>query len=158
MGQGRKYSLLEAKTKLEALCAYQERCSQELQRKMNSWGIDREDQDRLLAELIADNFLSEERFAEAYASGKMRIKRWGKRKIQLELKRKNISDYSIRKGIESLSDQEYRDNLIFLLEHKWNDLQKEKSDYIRRGKVYQFLANKGYESELINQELDRISE
>ena len=49
MNSGRKYSLLEAKTKLEALCAYQERCSQELDRKMQTWGLHPEDRDALLA-------------------------------------------------------------------------------------------------------------
>ena len=78
MNSGRKYSLLEAKTKLEALCAYQERCSQELDRKMRTWGLDQEDRDALLADLISNNFLSEERFAEAYVSGKVNIKRWWK--------------------------------------------------------------------------------
>ena len=50
-----KYSFLEAKTKIEAYCAYQERCSSELEKKLYDWGIDREDQGRLLSDLISNN-------------------------------------------------------------------------------------------------------
>ena len=85
-----KYSFLEAKAKLEALCAYQERCSFELNQKMISWGIEWEQRDQLLAELISTNFLNEERFACSFARGKHRIKHWGKIRIVNELKAKKI--------------------------------------------------------------------
>lgn len=151
-----KYSLLEAKSKLEALCAYQERCSFDLQKKMNSWGLDRETQDRLLAELISSNFLSEQRFAEAFVSGKVRIKRWGRIKIRIELKKKMISDYSIKKGFEQIDGDEYWNNLIHLTERKWQDLQKEKDLFKRKGKLFRFLASKGYESDLIQMAIEEL--
>ena len=90
---GRKYSFLEAKTKLEALCAYQERCSSELQKKLVQWRFNQEDMDRLLAHLISDDFLNEERFALAFVSGKVNIKKWGRIKIRQQLKLKHISKY-----------------------------------------------------------------
>ena len=90
-----KYSFLEAKTKLEALCAYQERCSFDLDKKMKEWGVDTEDRNRLLAHLIEHNFLNEERFAEAYVSGKVNIKKWGRVKIKMQLKSKKISNYCV---------------------------------------------------------------
>ena len=113
-----KYSFLEAKTKLEALCAYQERCSYELNSKMISWGILENDRNALLADLISNNFLSEERFAEAFVSGKTRIKKWGKIKIRVELKRKQISDYSIKNALDKIDDSIYIENLKHLLEKK----------------------------------------
>lgn len=157
MPSERKYSLLEAKARLEALCAYQERCSFELIKKMNQWGIDREDQDRLLAELITTNFLSEERYAEAFASGKMRIKRWGKIKIRIELKKKMISNYSIDKALKGIDLDEYWNNIVHLAERKWELLAKEKDLFKRKGKLYRFLATKGYESDLIKEAVDQVS-
>jgi len=153
----RKYSLLEAKARLEALCAYQERSSFELIKKMNQWGIDREDQDRLLAELISTNFLNEERFAEAFTSGKMRIKRWGKIKIRIELKKRMISDYSINKALNSIDLDEYWKNLLHLAEKKWELTAKEKDHFKRKGKVYRFLATKGYEADLIKDAVEEVS-
>lgn len=146
-----KYSLLEAKTKLEALCAYQERCSYELDKKMILWGVDYEDRNRLLSHLIEYNFLNEERFAEAFVSGKVNIKKWGKIKIRQHLKQKFISEYSIKKGLESISDEVYLGNLKKLAERKYLSLSGEKDDYPKKVKIYRFLSSKGYETDLIKE-------
>lgn len=155
MNSGRKYSLIEAKSKLEALCAYQERCSQELERKMRTWGLDQEDRDALLADLISNNFLNEERYAEAYVSGKVNIKRWGKTKIRQHLKQKAISDYSIKKAIERIEDEVYFGNLRRLTEHKYNTL-KGPDDYNKKVKLYRYLSGKGYETEYVRDIVDSI--
>ncbi len=156
MKSERKYSLLEAKARLEALCAYQERCSFELIKKMNQWSIDREDQDRLLAELISTNFLSEERFAEAFTSGKIRMKRWGKIKIRIELKKRMISNYSIDKALKGVDLDEYWDNLVHLAERKW-ELSNESDFFMRKVKLYRFLNTKGYEADLIKDAVEEVS-
>lgn len=155
MSRERKYSLIEAKFKLEALCAYQERCSQELDRKMFQWGLDQEDRDRLLADLISNNFLSEERFAEAFVSGKVNIKRWGKIKIRQQLKQKNISEYSIKKALAGISDEVYFGNLNHLAERKYNSLN-ERDSYAKKAKIYRFLASKGYETEYIHDAVETL--
>jgi regulatory protein len=151
-----KYSFLEAKTKLEALCAYQERCSYELNSKMISWGLYEDDRNALLADLITNNFLSEERFAEAFTSGKVRIKKWGRIKIRVELKQKQISDYSIKKAFNQIDDSIYIDNLNHLAERKWNALTSETNEYTRKMKVYRYLSSKGYETDLIKECVESI--
>lgn len=155
MNSERKYSLLEAKFKLEALCAYQERCSQELDRKMIQWGFDKEDRDALLADLISNNFLSEERFAEAYVSGKINIKRWGKIKIRQHLKQKAISEYSIKKALNEVSDDVYFTNLRNLAEWKYHSL-KEPDSYQKKAKIYRYLSSKGYETEFIKDVVEEV--
>ncbi|GAB5416226.1 MAG: regulatory protein RecX [Crocinitomicaceae bacterium] len=155
MNSDRKYSILEAKTKLEALCAYQERCSQELERKMRTWGLDQEDRDALLADLISNNFLSEERFAEAYVSGKVNIKRWGKIKIRQHLKQKAISDYSIKKALGCIEESVYFGNLKHLTERKFATL-KGPDDYNKKVKLYRFLSGKGYETEYVREVVEEV--
>lgn len=152
----RKYSFLEAKTKLEALCAYQERCSSELEKKLFQWRFDREDTDRLLAHLISNNFLNEERFAEAFVSGKVNIKKWGKNKIIQHLKQKRISKYSIDKGIASISDEVYFSNLRGLAERKYLSLDREKDGYPKKVKIYRYLSSKGYETDLIKETVEEF--
>ncbi|MCH2224861.1 MAG: RecX family transcriptional regulator [Crocinitomicaceae bacterium] len=156
MKSERKYSLIEAKFKLEAYCAYQERCSFELEKKMKSWGIDNEDQGRLLAELISSNFLNEERFAEAYVSGKVRIKRWGRIKIRRELKQRHISEYSINKGIASIDLDDYWNNLMFLTLKKWESITNEQDSYKKKAKVYRYLSSKGYETDLLKDAVEEV--
>lgn len=153
-----KYSFLEAKAKLEALCAYQERCSFELNSKMISWGLIEEDRNVLLVHLITHNFLSEERFAAVFTSGKVRIKKWGRIKIRVQLKQKQISEYSIKKAFEQIDEVVYLSNLNHLAERKWNMLSSEKESYTKKMKIYRFLSSKGYETDLIKEcveELDK---
>jgi len=149
-----KYSFLEAKARLEALCAVQERCSFELQNKMNSWGIMQEDSDALLAHLIANNFLNEQRFAAAFVSGKVTIKKWGKVKIKRHLQQKFISDYSINCALNTIDDAVYLNHLSSLAAKKFNILEKEKDQFTRKGKVYRYLLSKGYETDSIMSVID----
>jgi regulatory protein len=156
MQSERKYSLLEAKSTLEAFCAYQERCSYELQKKMNTWNLDVEDQNILLADLISNNFLNEERFAEAYVSGKTRIKKWGRIKIRIELQRRFISEYSINKGLKTIDPDQYWEALLDLAARKWEALKMETNDYKRKMKIYSFLSAKGYETDIIRDAVDQV--
>ena len=93
------YRILE---KARKYCAFQERCHQELREKLYSWLLPEKSVEQIISELISEGFLNEERFAKAFSRGKFRIKRWGKNKITNELKRRNISEYSIRKGLKEI--------------------------------------------------------
>jgi regulatory protein len=143
------YSLLEAKQKIEAFCAYQERCDQEVRLKLRSWNMDAEHVNILISDLIATNFLNEERFAEAYVSGKFHIKKWGRVKIRQHLKQKNISAYSINKAIATIDQEEYLKTMKDLLEAK-SRLVKSKDKWDRINKLKRYLASKGYETEMIH--------
>ncbi len=70
-----------AKLKAADFCAYQERSQQEVRDKLYTYGLHEEEVEEVITELIIDGFISEERFAKAYAGGKFRIKGWGRRKI-----------------------------------------------------------------------------
>jgi len=144
-----KYSLLEAKAKLEALCAYQERCQLELRQKLSLWGFSEEDSDALISDLISNRFLDEERFASAFVSGKFRIKKWGVIKIKSHLSQKRISNYSIQKALKEIDRDEYWDTLLSLTIKKQKELVKEKDPWQKKVKVMRFLQSKGYESDLI---------
>ncbi|WP_066756968.1 regulatory protein RecX [Crocinitomix algicola] len=143
-----KYSFQEAKLKIEAFCAYQERCDQEVRKKLTSWLLYEEDIDALIAHLIQSNFLNEERFACAFVSGKFRIKRWGRIKIRQHLKQKKISNYSIQKGLEEIDEDEYLETLKELSINK-NLLIRANSKWDRIAKLSRYLSSKGFESELI---------
>lgn len=148
-------SLLEAKQKIEAFCAYQERCDQEVRKKIKSWGLDDEDTNILISDLIQNNFLNEQRFAAAFVSGKFRIKRWGKIKIKQHLKQKGISAYSINEGIKEIDEDEYIESLGSLARSK-NNLIQASSDWDRRIKLQRYLLNKGYEHELVRVAIDDV--
>lgn len=150
------YSFLEAKSKIEAFCAYQERCHFEVLQKLISWNIKGEQADNLISHLIENRFLDEERFAAAYVSGKFRIKHWGRIKIKQHLKQKQISNYSIQKGLKEIDLDEYLETLKKLAERKINEFNVKPSDWKNRSKVCRYLASKGYEQDLIMNTVEEI--
>ena len=55
-----------------------------------------------------ENFLNETRFAQCYARGKFRLKKWGRRRITNELKKRNISKFNIKIGLKEIIVEEYQ--------------------------------------------------
>jgi regulatory protein len=148
-----KYSLLEARQKIEAFCAYQERCDQEVRKKLNSWNLYQEDVDILIADLISHNFLNEERFAKSFVSGKFRIKKWGRIKIKQALKQKQISAYSINKGMEKIDPADYLDTLAELAIKKSRLINGDA--WQQYTKLQRYLNGKGFERDLIIDTLEK---
>jgi regulatory protein len=143
------YSFLEAKAKLESYCAYQERCVFEVRNKMKTWNLSLEQQDQLISDLISNRFLDEERFAEAFVSGKFRIKKWGRIKIRTHLKSKFISNYSLNKAIASIDGDTYFQTLIDVLESKNRLLANGLSTWDKKVKLIRFASSRGFEQDLI---------
>ena len=104
--------------------------------------------DQVLIALIQDDFLNEERFAQAFVSGKFRIKRWGRVKIKSHLKQKHISDYCIKKGMQEIDETEYFETLHYWLERKEREVEEE-NEFKKKGKIAAFLIQKGFESNLV---------
>ncbi|MEO6404113.1 MAG: regulatory protein RecX [Ferruginibacter sp.] len=139
----------KASIKIKQYCAYQERCHQETSEKLYGYGLYPQEVSMLLAMLIEENYLNEERFAIAYAGGKFRINNWGKNKIKLALRQKQVSDYCIKKGLASIDENNYFNTLKKLADAKWALLKKEKNIFVRKHKLQQYLLQKGYESSFI---------
>lgn len=134
---------------MEAWCAYQERCQFEVNQKLLQYGLALDDRNALIAHLIEQRFLDEERFAEAYVSGKFRIKRWGKIKIQQHLKQKHISSYSINKAMNQISTEEYYSTVMTLMKKKASELP-EVNSLKAKSKIYAYIQSKGFEFDVIN--------
>lgn len=155
--QDPNYSFLEAKSKLESLCAYQERCQFEINQKLISWNFKIEQRDQLISDLISNNFINEQRFAEAFVSGKFRIKKWGRIKITSHLKQKHISNYSIQKGIKEIDLDEYWETIVKLASKKKIELEFKKGDiWDKKSKVFRFLQSKGYETDITSDAVNEV--
>ena len=144
MDQNSTYSFSEAKAKLEAYCAYQDRCTFEIEQKIFSWGLSDKDRSTLLSFLREHNYLSDERFVASFISGKIGIKRWGRLKIVNQLKLKRIPSQLITQGMEGVEDSVYFENLKFLCERKLSEVKPTTDDYTKKAKVFRYLQSKGY--------------
>jgi regulatory protein len=137
--------------KIRQYCAYQERCHQEVKEKLAQLGVFGIEAQSYISDLIAENYLNEERFARAYVGGKFRIKQWGRKKIIYELKRKQVSEYCIKKGLLEIEDEAYFETIEKLIQTKMISLEKEKNQHIKQRKIIQSLIQKGFEYDLIQQ-------
>jgi regulatory protein len=141
-----KYPPFETREKIKHWCALQERAHSDVIRKLRSWSVSEADAEQILTELISENFVSEERFARAFASGKFKIKKWGWHKIKNTLKQKGVSDYSIQLAKDEIDDEEYRETMIEVLKKKWPQI-KANSTWEAKQKLLRYAAGKGYNPE-----------
>jgi regulatory protein len=137
-----------ATEKLKRYCAYQERSHLDVTEKLYKLGLYKNEVDEVITRLLQDDFLNEQRFAEAYVSGKFKIKKWGKVKIISNLKQKRISDYCIKKGLLEIDEEAYQETLSYWIERKKVEV-KEEDAFKKKGKIAAFLIQKGFESGLV---------
>ena len=140
-------SVNDAIKKLEYYCSYQDRCYKEVIAKLKSLGMFQTAIDHILNHLVEHNFLNEERFAKSFARGKHRFKGWGKRRIEQELKFRDISAYNIKTALKEI-ETEYLSNFYALAEKKWESITETSLERKQR-KWIDFLMRKGYENHLI---------
>ena len=143
----------QALQKLKHYCAYQERCHSEVKEKLYNLGAWKKDHDEIIATLIEENYLNEERFAIAFAGGKFRVKQWGRVKIKYELKQKQVSEYCIKKSLKQIDEEEYIKVLNKLAKDKYTSLKSEQY-LIRKKKTMDYLITKGFEIDLIRRVVD----
>ena len=140
----------EALQKAKQYCAYQERCHSEVKDKLYSFGMNKKEVDELLSELISENYLNEERFAILYAGGKFRIKQWGKVKIKYSLKQKQVSEYCIKKALAGIDEKDYAKTVQKLFDQKLKTLKAEKSIFVKKRKLQDYLMQKGFETSVVS--------
>ena len=138
----------QAIQKLKHYCSYQERSHSEVQQKLWDLGVRKAEHDEIIASLIEDDYLNEERFARQFAGGKFRMKEWGRKKIYYGLKEKGISDYLINTAMKEINEEAYRKILGGLAEKKYALLKGEQY-LVRKKKTIDYLLQKGYEPELV---------
>ncbi len=138
----------EARAKIYKYCSYQERCHLEVRTKLYEYGLNKNQVEELIVELISEDLLNEERFSRAYCRGKFLYNKWGRVKIAFELKARDISQYCIKAGMKEIKAELYQEQLelladAYLTKHKRLEL------FQRKQKTAKYLTQKGYESDLI---------
>ena len=145
----------EALLNIQKYCALQERCHQEVRFKLIEHSIYGDILEELIADLITNDFLNEERFAKTYARGKFRMKNWGKNKIIHELKLRKISNYCINEALKEIDENDYIQILKTIIEKK-NTSTTFKNQFDRLKKLTDFALSKGYEYEIIQDVIKRV--
>lgn len=149
MNENKTYTVDEAKRRLERYCAYQERCHKEVQQKLYEMRMIPLAIDEIIDHLLRHNFLNETRFAQTFARGKFRTKKWGRNRIVNELKMRQISKFNIKIALKEIPDSEYYKTFEALAEKRMQQLSSEKNLQTKRKKLADYLFYRGWESELV---------
>ena len=141
------YKNPEILKKTENYCSYQERCKKEVIEKLSTLKLDKSEIDDVISYLIKNDYINEERFALAFTQGKFRIKKWGKIKIILELKKRAINVNLIKRAINQIKDLDYTETFDKLSLKKYKSLTGSKDS--KKRKFINFLSYRGWEYDLI---------
>jgi len=142
-------------SKAMALCSRREYCPEDIRLKLESWGVSEDDAGRVIGILIKENFLNENRYAEAFVKDKFNYNKWGKVKIAAHLKMKKIPAGIVRSALGSIDDELYRRTLGDLIVSHRRSV-KSKNQYDLKGKLLRYGLSKGFESQLLYDIITRI--
>jgi len=143
----------EAYLQLAALCAQAEHCQQEMRDKMRRWELDETAQNRIVARLVKERYIDDERYARAFVKDKIRYNKWGRRKVQQALWLKHIDSEIQQRVLDEIDEKEYLDVLRPLLKQKRKSIRAA-SDYELRQKLVRFALGRGFGFDIIRQCLD----
>ena len=133
----------EALASLMRLCARAERSSGDARRLMHRWGVDRQEQERVLQRLIAERFIDDRRYTEAFIREKTSLSAWGEYKIRAALQNKGIASQIITEALAACDSLKGSSRLEEKLRHKLRSVKYE-SLYQLKGKLLRYAASLGY--------------
>ncbi|UZT99715.1 regulatory protein RecX [Chryseobacterium fluminis] len=143
----------EIKLKLVNYCVYQDRCHAEVEQKMKEFLLIEEAKEEIMLYLLKENYLNEERFTRSYIRGKFYIKHWGKNKIKINLKLKQISEKLINACFDEIDEADYEKTIKKMYEDYYSK-QNGLKEYQKKSKTVKYLISKGFEYEKINNIFD----
>ena len=138
----------KALEKAMALCASREMCITDISQKLNSWGVDNNETEKIIRQLTSEKFIDEKRYAIAFAKDRFRHNKWGKVKISASLRIKKIPDEIITISLDTIANKEYLETLRKIIENHRRSV-KAKNNYDLKGKLLRFGLSKGFESHLL---------
>lgn len=147
----------QALQSLMRLAARSEKSTGDALRLMRTWGVPEAEQRGVLEKLIADRYIDNRRYAEAYAREKSRLAGWGERKIAMQLRMKGVERETISAVLaEVLQDDSMAERLQEKLEKKLRTV-KAANDYELRGKLLRYALGLGYDYDMAAEAVERVA-
>lgn len=141
------YEQLQARA--ESYCAKREACRLTVRRYLvEKYGAPNAAVEEILARLVREGFIDEQRYAKAYANDKARFYGWGVLKIRAGLAEQGIPSGAIAEALDGISVEEQRVLLRRLLESKLRALPSDDEEGVLRNKLLRLAASRGFTYEL----------
>ena len=138
----------QAYSRLTALCARSEHCQHDMLEKMRQWGVNEEEQAQVMARLVDERYVDDERYARAFVNDKIRYNKWGRRKVEQALWLKHIDRDIAQQVLNDIDDSEYINILRPLLKQKQRTL---KASANQERSLIKFALSRGFTMDIIRQ-------
>ena len=141
--------------KMRSYCMYQERCIQEVKKKLTRLQVVPKTKSKIINHLIHDDYLNEVRFTKSFIQGKLRIKKWGRIKLNYELKIRGVKKFIIDEEINKISKEDYYDYFNEFSNNKIKTLKGSKEQ--KKRSFINYFTYRGWENNLIYEKLNEIN-
>ena len=121
--------------------------------KMRRWELSEDAQARVMAKLVNERYVDDERYAQAFVKDKIRYNKWGRRKVEQALWQKRIDEDIRKRVLDEVDDDEYLIILRPLLKQKRKTI-KAQNDYELNQKLMRFAVGRGFTFDIIRQCID----
>ena len=146
----------QALQSLMRLCSRSEKSTGDALRLMRTWGVPEAEQRGVLDKLIADRYIDNRRYAEAYTREKSQLAGWGERKIAMQLRLKGVERETISEVLAELMEDDSRvERLRDKLQRKLRTV-KAANDYELRGKLLRYALGLGYDYDIASEVVDEV--
>ncbi|MBO6079797.1 MAG: RecX family transcriptional regulator [Bacteroidales bacterium] len=125
---------------MERFCAWQERCENDVRRKLASFSLSDSQENAIVKMLKENRFVDDERFVESFVRSKVKAS-WGRQKIVAALRAKRIPSALIEQYCAQIPAEDYQVQLRSAIE-KWQRLHPNVEH--AREKLIRHLLTKGY--------------
>ena len=141
--------------KMRSYCMYQDRCVQEVIKKLTRLQVIAKTKSKIIDHLIEDDYLNEVRFAKSFIQGKLRIKKWGRIKLNYELSIRGIKKFIIDEEINKISKVDYYQYFNEFSNNKIKTLTGSKEQ--KKRSFVNYFTYRGWENNLIYEKLNEIN-
>lgn len=133
--------------KAASYCSSAEHCEQEVRQKLIAWGSTEPEADEIIDYLYLEQYLSAERYCQAFVHDKLRFQQWGRQKIRMMLALKRLPREAVNDAIGGIDEEQYQSVLREVLQRKRRSLSP--SDPQLKQKLIRFAAARGFEYDSI---------
>ena len=141
--------------KMRSYCMYQERCILEVKKKLTRLHVVPKSKSKIIDHLIEDDYLNEVRFSKLFIQGKLRIKKWGRIKLNYELSIRGIKKFIIHEEINKISKEDYYQYFNEFSNNKIKTLTGSKEQ--KKRSFVNYFTYRGWENNLIYEKLNEIN-
>jgi regulatory protein len=144
---------IRAKNSAYRYLTYRPRSRAEIETKLRDKGIDAAIVQQVIADLIRFGYVNDQEFARLWAQSRMRLRGFGRRRIERELKNKGIDREIIKQTFAELFDGDSEFETAKLTAQKKLSTLRSVDPETRRRRLAGFLERKGFSFEIIGRVL-----